>query len=153
MAFKVGEDVIVPLSHCPECGHKLDAANVVEEGEIQGTQPEPGDFTICLNCGHLMVFTEGLKLREPNDEEARIIAGDKRMLAVQKARGEVKRQEAVCTCRWSPVSTVTVDPPHIVSIDPDCPRHGHEVDEWEPNESGFSVHPVKRQGRDYDDYD
>jgi len=94
MAFKVGEDVIVPLSHCPECGHKLDAANVVEEGEIQGTQPEPGDFTICLNCGHLMVFTEGLKLREPNDEEARIIAGDKRMLAIQRARAIVLRERA-----------------------------------------------------------
>jgi hypothetical protein len=29
----------------------------------------------------------------------------------------------ICTCEFSPVSTMTVDPPHIVRRDPDCPRH------------------------------
>lgn len=32
-----------------------------------------------------------------------------------------------CTCRWSRVNTTTIDPPHIVHIDPDCPDHGHHT--------------------------
>lgn len=35
--------------------------------------------------------------------------------------------DAPCTCRWSTVSTTTICPPHIIKIDPDCPRHGHEA--------------------------
>jgi hypothetical protein len=31
-----------------------------------------------------------------------------------------------CTCQWSLVNTTTEDAPHIISIDPNCPRHGGE---------------------------
>jgi hypothetical protein len=42
------------------------------------------------------------------------------------------KQSDVCTCTWSPVNTTTIDPPHIVARDPNCPRHGDEADEaWQ----------------------
>jgi len=30
----------------------------------------------------------------------------------------------ICTCDWSPVNTTTEDSPHIVWVDPHCPKHG-----------------------------
>ena len=145
MSLTLGKDNRFAACSCLACGKVLDAANVVST-DGQDYAPSSGDITICLGCGHVMAFDDDLKLREMTDAEAREIAGDRRMLAVQKARGELER--GVCTCQWSPVNTATVDPPHIVRIDPCCPRHGHEVDEWEPNESGFSVHPVRRREND-----
>jgi len=50
----------------------------------------PGDATVCLTCGHLMVFGEDLLLRNPTDAEIVKFAGDKRLLAVQWARGMTK---------------------------------------------------------------
>ena len=38
---------------------------------------------------------------------------------------------SVCTCRWSPVNTATIDPPHIVAADPNCPFHRCESEETE----------------------
>jgi hypothetical protein len=32
----------------------------------------------------------------------------------------------LCTCTWSPVNSATIDPPYVVKIDPDCPRHGEK---------------------------
>jgi hypothetical protein len=50
--------------------------------------PSPGDVTICLYCGHLMAFGDGLTLRELSDEEIVDIAGDKTVLAMQRARSQ-----------------------------------------------------------------
>ncbi len=42
----------------------------------------------------------------------------------------------ICTCQWSPVDTATIDPPHIVKIDRDCPHHGREAPpEPDPDEA------------------
>ena len=30
----------------------------------------------------------------------------------------------ICTCEYSPVNSTTIDPPHIVWIDPFCHFHG-----------------------------
>lgn len=57
-------------SLCPNCGDKLDAATNMP-GENGG--PEPGDPTICLNCGCILVFTDktipgrALRRAEPKD--------------------------------------------------------------------------------------
>jgi len=49
-------------------------------------KPASGDVTVCLYCGHIMAFAEDLSLRELTNEEAREVAGDKRILAIQRAR-------------------------------------------------------------------
>jgi hypothetical protein len=30
----------------------------------------------------------------------------------------------ICTCEYSPVNSTTIDPPHIVFVDPFCCVHG-----------------------------
>ena len=50
------------------------------------SSPSPGDITLCIRCGHVMAFDEGLRFRQLNDEEIKDVAGDPRIIAVQKAR-------------------------------------------------------------------
>jgi hypothetical protein len=54
--------------------------------------PSPGDASICLYCGHIMIYTDQLTFRNPNDAEMHEIAGDERILKIQRARGLVKKQ-------------------------------------------------------------
>jgi hypothetical protein len=86
--MKLGTDRHIPKSACTNCGKVLDGATCV------GTDaaPDPGDATICINCGHLMVFDAALGLRELTAEEIRQMAGDERILAVQRARGQLEKK-------------------------------------------------------------
>jgi Zn ribbon nucleic-acid-binding protein len=86
--MKVGTDNRIPLSACPACGHRFDGATCVGADGI----PKPGDYTICIKCGHLMAFADDLTLRELTSNEMHDIAGDERVLAVQRVRGMLKRQ-------------------------------------------------------------
>lgn len=81
--MKLGSDRRVPRSICTACGKLLDSAACVGEDDMV---PNPGDFTVCIGCGHLMVFGEGMILRDPFDDELVELAGDPRVLAIQKAR-------------------------------------------------------------------
>jgi len=84
-------DIAHELQPCLGCGKFVDAAT----GVFGATTPEPGDVTVCLYCGHLMVFREfrgRLQLDNPTDKEIHAIAGDKRILAVQRTRGKIKEQ-------------------------------------------------------------
>lgn len=83
----------VPAITCLSCGKVLNAATKVE-GDAAG--PEPGNVSICLQCGHVMAFGDDLTLRELTDEEAHEIAGDPVVLKLQRLRGKVMaaKQEA-----------------------------------------------------------
>jgi hypothetical protein len=70
----------VPASNCPNCGKLCDAVTRIEEDAT----PSPGDFTICLDCKHLMVFADDLTLRNPTDAEIVEAAGDPEILATQR---------------------------------------------------------------------
>jgi len=73
---------------CLACSKVLDAASSnYNEG------PREGDYTICINCGHVMVFDANLKLRPPNDAEILDIAADPEILRYQKAREIAKKLE------------------------------------------------------------
>lgn len=73
-------------SRCLDCGKVLDAAsNAIGDG-----LPKPGDITICLDCGHIMVFDEHLKVRIPNDQEMFEMAGSKNLLLAQQALALMK---------------------------------------------------------------
>lgn len=74
----------LPLVSCPSCGTMLDTATSV----LGDAEPLDGDITICLKCGHIMVF-ENDQPRNLTDAEMHIIAGDQRIIAVQKARGKI----------------------------------------------------------------
>jgi hypothetical protein len=65
----IGDKVRTPPQLCLECGHFLDAASSYGKTRI----PQPGDVTLCIRCAHVMVFTDTLTLREPTQEEARLL--------------------------------------------------------------------------------
>ena len=94
--LRVQSEVRVRASPCTNCGKMLDAANAVKETTSEQRRkvfPSPGDFTICIDCGHVMAFTEDLILRDPTPLEIVKIAGDRRLLALQWARGRVRKDK------------------------------------------------------------
>ena len=52
----------LPESACCECGHQMDACSGAR-------QPSEGDYTLCIRCACLNIFTADLTLRKPTDEE------------------------------------------------------------------------------------
>lgn len=80
--MKIGETTRVPTSRCLHCGRVNDAATPVDDNAT----PEPGNITVCFVCGHIMAFDTEMKLRELTISEILEVAGDERILAVQRAR-------------------------------------------------------------------
>ena len=66
-------DVKVPPSPCLGCGKIVDMAAGMPWGP---RPPRPGDYSMCLKCGHLMVFAEDMTLRNPTGKEMIDMAGE-----------------------------------------------------------------------------
>ena len=78
----------LPLSPCLGCGYGMDAATDVEG---TSTPPSPGDVAICLNCGYIALYDDGMKLRDLTSDEMYEVAGDPMILAAQKVRAAFHR--------------------------------------------------------------
>jgi hypothetical protein len=90
--MKFGDDHRITPSACLHCGKVLDEATCVDRDAL----PEAGAATICISCGHIMVFADDMSLRDPSNEEMIEIAADPRILAVQHARAMLERNRAEC---------------------------------------------------------
>jgi hypothetical protein len=88
--MKLGASVKAIPSPCTGCGKVLDMAACVD-GDYS---PEPGNITVCFTCGHLMAYNNNLKLRDLTDKEIIEVAGDRRIIAMQKARSTVMKKKA-----------------------------------------------------------
>lgn len=77
----------LPECRCLSCGTTCNAATSTDGDH----DPEPGGITVCLYCGHVMAFDDGMTMRELTDEEMVDIAGDERIIAIQKARAATKQ--------------------------------------------------------------
>jgi hypothetical protein len=86
--MKVGAATRVPPSNCTNCGALMDAVSGVAPKRPPRT-PSPGSMTVCIKCGHVMIFDKHLRLRDPVGKEFLAIAGDKRLLAIQQARSQL----------------------------------------------------------------
>lgn len=53
----------LPLSHCPKCNSKLDAATTIDDEQVT---PEPGDATICFTCYEVLRFADDLTIEAAN---------------------------------------------------------------------------------------
>jgi transcription elongation factor Elf1 len=51
----------LPTCACLACGHKLDAATLLDD---DGKRPEEGDFAVCIQCSHLMAYDAAGGVRE-----------------------------------------------------------------------------------------
>jgi len=80
----------LPLSYCLCCNKRLDGASAVTDDG--NPRPEPGNFTICVYCSHLMVFDADLKVRQPTDEEIREAAGDPDLVRAMRVTGRIRAE-------------------------------------------------------------
>jgi hypothetical protein len=80
----------VPEQYCLNCGELTDAlSQVAKPGDPRHSErPNENEhwFTVCINCGHLMAVTPDLTLRELTDAELLGMAGDQRLVAINRAR-------------------------------------------------------------------
>lgn len=65
----------VPSSRCPYCKKSLDGARIACETS-QAERPNPGDYSMCINCGSFNVFGKDLRLRKPTEAETAEIGTD-----------------------------------------------------------------------------
>ena len=56
----------LPISQCPYCGQRLDAASPADHSDAV---PAPGDFTVCIICASPLVFDRKLRVRKPKPGE------------------------------------------------------------------------------------
>jgi hypothetical protein len=80
--------VRTPPSHCLDCHELIDAASSLFSKK---KKPRPGDFTVCIECGHIMAFAGDLTLRELTSAEMHDVAGNRKILLIQEARGEMRK--------------------------------------------------------------
>lgn len=81
-------DHSTPESACADCGYVMDNASGVSTEE----PPSPGDIGLCFNCGHVMIYGENRRLREPTDEEIIEIAGDSHLVWASNAITAYKKR-------------------------------------------------------------
>jgi hypothetical protein len=78
--FHVAED------SCPKCGAHLDAAMPVGKEE-DTARPAPGDYSVCITCGALLVFEKNMRVRELSLEEMETMESDTvKMLLLSRAK-------------------------------------------------------------------
>jgi len=63
---------------CPVCGKPNDGGTSIDD-QAAVLMPKPGDFAVCICCGALNVYGDGLRLRLPTPAERRHIARDPRL--------------------------------------------------------------------------
>ena len=74
-----------PVNSCTACGINHDRASMVNgEGK-----PSCGDITVCIDCGHIMAFTNDLTFRELTDKEIIWASGNSDIVAVNNARAKI----------------------------------------------------------------
>lgn len=67
----------LPLSACPTCGYKMDAAASVTDPSFR---PRPEDISLCGKCGEVLIYPADLTLRA---------ADLKDMLKLNPAQGDL----------------------------------------------------------------
>jgi hypothetical protein len=57
--IKLGRDVRVPASTCPQCNYEMDGATCSTGNHA----PRPGDVSVCIQCASILEFDPDLSLR------------------------------------------------------------------------------------------
>ena len=74
---------------CPVCGSLLDAASSIDHDK----KPKPGDVSICIYCAYPLIFEENYRIREPTDEERKVIMADPFIQrAIKLCRDQIKER-------------------------------------------------------------
>jgi len=85
----------VPPGNCLRCGAPFDGwTGVGRKGDVPRA-PQPGDATVCIECGTAMIYTADLRLRWPTVTEQAALDRDELVGISQSAIHQVhgrKRQ-------------------------------------------------------------
>jgi hypothetical protein len=57
-----------PVTSCPTCCKVIDAAT-----GLNAKFPEPGNLSVCVGCGTMLQYDEGLALKKLNEEQLAVI--------------------------------------------------------------------------------
>jgi hypothetical protein len=81
------KDYETPKALCPYCGYAVDRALEAQAG----TQPRPGDLSLCMACSGLSIFSDALTLRMPTRSEIIAIRVSPSWKEIWKARAAMDR--------------------------------------------------------------
>lgn len=84
----MSDDIELRLAECPICFYEMDAATSLEE---PNAKPRVGDFSLCINCGALLVFEERTQLRQATDDDMQHLRPDQKA-KVQIAQKIIREQ-------------------------------------------------------------
>jgi len=65
---------------CPACGENLDAATDVE---LEGAQPNPGDFSACARCSTILVYDDPPAVHRASNTELATLSEKERTLLLR----------------------------------------------------------------------
>lgn len=99
----------VPPSSCLGCGKPNDVATPTKGDATL----EPGAISVCFYCGHIAAFDESMRLRDLTSDEMKMVAGDRHLLAIQKARSMMRGSSAA----YAAVSRRAVTPEERAQVD------------------------------------
>ena len=77
----LGKDHRIKENYCPFCNHKLDGVSQVNGNSLT----EAGCYAVCIMCGNVSVYDDGLSLRKPLAEEESEIQNNLNVLEAQRA--------------------------------------------------------------------
>jgi len=80
---------------CPKCGRTAEGGTSIDDKQVS-RKPKAGDYAVCLYCGVLNRYTDGLRLAPVDRTERRKLQRDPRMrdlIAIAEKVGAAKRQE------------------------------------------------------------
>jgi hypothetical protein len=77
--MKLGRKHRTPETRCMRCDTPLNAASKVADDAAADSRPARGDISVCIQCGHVAIFTRNGKLREPTRHEWPELLADPRV--------------------------------------------------------------------------
>ncbi len=84
-------DHLVPMSACPYCGYRVNAAGETPDGDTRA--PEPGDFSVCISCAGIVAFADDMTLRKASLVETQDQELAAQLLKVRAAVLKAKSQD------------------------------------------------------------
>jgi hypothetical protein len=85
--MKLGKSYGCKENRCTACGQTVSGAAAIDDD----CAPEPGDFSVCIKCGHIAAFGDDLLLRDLTPAERIEAADDEQLLAAQEAVARLRK--------------------------------------------------------------
>lgn len=95
----------LPPTVCPVCDYTLDACSGMN-AESQQDGPEPGDVTVCMRCGSVLQYTDGMSvIRITPEKKAQIDADPEWRSVLDTAIAGVQSIRPLMDQKYGPLKT------------------------------------------------